>query len=158
MNNEKGPFGPSYFHGVFMEVFEKGIMLTGPSGIGKSDAALGLIDRGHYLISDDIICFHLSSSHKKIIGTCPSKELKGFIEVRGLGIMDVTHLYGTDAVKAEAKLDFICEFATVSNDDRSERKETQENILGKAIPKVTLPAFPGRNMSLLIEAMVRVLI
>lgn len=151
-----GPLGPSYFHGVFVEVFEKGILLTGASGIGKSDAALGLLDRGHYLITDDIVLFKIASCNKKIVGMCPSHELKGFLEVRGLGIINIGNLFGSDSVKTEASLDFICELSSASNDNRAEREETQENILGKVIPKFRLPAFPGRNIPLLLEMMVRV--
>jgi HPr kinase/phosphorylase len=158
MKIKKGPLGPSYFHGVFVEVFEKGILLTGPSGIGKSDVALGLLDRGHYLVTDDIVFFQLDSSNKKIVGMCPSQEFKGCLEVRGLGIINIINLFGSDSVKAEASLDFICELSSAANDSRVEKEETQEDILGKAIPKFRLPTFPGRNMPLLIEAMVRVAI
>ncbi len=159
MVNKKGPLnGPSYFHGVFVEVFEKGILLIGPSGVGKSDIALGLLDRGHYLISDDIVSFQFSSCGKKIVGTCPSKELHGFLEVKELGILDISRLFGCSAIKTEASLDHICELVpnpTVATMNHIEKEEMLENILGKAIPKTKLTAFSGRNISLLIEAMVR---
>lgn len=149
--------GPSHFHGVFVEIFGKGVLLTGQSGIGKSEVALALLDRGSYFVTDDIVVFKLSSCGKKIMGSCPSTDLKGFLEVRGLGILDVTHLYGTHMLKDEASLSLICQFVSASTINRAERMESKEKILNLPIPKITIPVLPGRNMPLLVETMVRVL-
>jgi HPr kinase/phosphorylase len=148
---------PTHFHGVFVEIFGRGVLLTGQSGIGKSEAALALLDRGNYFISDDIVLFKLSSCGKKAVGSCPSVKFKGFLEVRGLGILNVETLFGATKIKSEATLDLICQLLAVSSTeiDRSERTETQEKILDLSIPKVMLPVFPGRNMALLVETAVR---
>ncbi len=149
------PISLKYIHGVFIEVFGKGVLLTGNSGIGKSETALALLDRKNCLISDDVVSFQISSCGKKIMGTCPTEKLQGFLEVRSLGILDVKHLFGPDLLKKDASLDLICELVSASVINRAERIQTQEQLLGMTIPKVVLPVFPGRNMALLVETMVR---
>ena len=91
-------------HGVLISVFKTGLLLTGESGIGKSELALTLIKNGHQLIADDIV--DLYEENENIIGTCPP-ILKDFIEVRGLGIMNVRKLFGADALTEQSKVDLI---------------------------------------------------
>lgn len=145
-------------HGVFMNIFEMGILITGESGIGKSEVALGLIHRGHQLIADDSVdIFKIESG--RLVGRCP-EVLQDFLEVRGLGIMNVRKLFSEDVLTHEKTLDLIVHLADSKNicfehEDRLNGLYTTVSILDTDIPQVTLPVAPGRSLTILLETAVR---
>ncbi len=145
-------------HGVFMEVMGLGVLLTGPSGVGKSELALELLGRGHRLIADDAPEFRRTAPDS-IHGYCPPL-LADFIEVRGLGILNVRAMYGNHAVLEHKRLHLIidlqpAETGQAAPDDRLGRAQRERDVLGVAVPEVRLALAPGRDLSVLIEAAVR---
>ena len=145
-------------HGVFMEVMGIGVLITGDSAIGKSELALELISRGHRLIADDIVEIY-EISPETLEGRCPSL-LQDFIEVRGLGILNIRALYGEVAVKPKKTLRFIIHLEkpadiTQANYDRLQMKVDTQEILGINIPKVRIPVAAGRNLAVMVEVAVR---
>lgn len=145
-------------HGVFMEVMAIGVLITGPSGIGKSELAMELITRGHRLVADDAPQF--SRIAPDIInGSCP-EALQDFLEVRGLGVINVRELFGDSAIKSGKYLRLITRLEPMSNDemlklDRLEGSYRYNNVLGLDIPEITLPVAPGRNLAVLLECAAR---
>lgn len=144
-------------HGVFMEIFQQGVLITGPSGVGKSESALHLLDRGHRLIADDAPIFYKNA--ERIYGRCPP-NLTHLLEVRGFGIVNVKDLFGERAVSNEKELDLILELSTSSGEneelDRSLQPELEnEIILNIAIPKLKLLISFYKNDAILIECAVR---
>ncbi len=144
-------------HGVLMEVFGLGVLLIGESGIGKSEIALGLISRGHRLVADDAVI--ISDEDNSLIGNCP-ELLKDFLEVRGLGILNIRNMFGDTAVKYQASLDLIVKFIDINDSIIAESNRllgihSGQVILGKTVPEVTIPIGPGRNLAVLIESAVR---
>jgi HPr kinase/phosphorylase len=145
-------------HGVFMEVQGFGVMIKGNAAIGKSELALELISRGHRLVADDITDFYRVSP-ERLEGRCPP-ILQDFLEVRGLGVLNIRALFGDNAVKPTKPLDLIVylEMADTLAPhllDRLKIKSQNEKILGVKIPKVTLPVAAGRNLAVLVEVAVR---
>ncbi|MCP4409133.1 MAG: HPr(Ser) kinase/phosphatase [Gammaproteobacteria bacterium] len=145
-------------HGVFMEVLSLGVLLTGESGTGKSELALELITRGQRLIADDAPEF-ARITPETINGSCPSL-LQDFLEVRGLGVLNIRTMYGDAAIKINKYLRLIVHLTPLlSNDslrqDRLQIKQKMYNILGVDIPIFSLPVAPGRNLAVLVEAAVR---
>jgi HPr kinase/phosphorylase len=145
-------------HGVFMEVMGIGVLITGDSAIGKSELALELITRGHRLIADDIVEIY-EVSPETLEGRCPSL-LQDFIEVRGLGILNIRALYGEVAVKPKKTLRFIVHLEkpadiTQAHYDRLQMQRDTQEILGINIPKVRLPVAAGRNLAVMVEVAVR---
>ena len=145
-------------HGVFMEVMGIGVLLTGPSGIGKSELALELISRGHRLIADDAPEFRRSAP-KTIRGRCPVL-LKDFLEVRGLGILNVRAMFGDNSIVETKRLRLIVHLDTISENtlweiDRIGGSFRNQTILDVEIPEVQIPVAPGRNVAVIIEAAVR---
>lgn len=146
-----------HIHGVFMRVHGTGVLLSGASGIGKSELALGLLGRGHCLIADDIVEFHLQND--QVVGHCPA-ELQDFLEVRGLGIIDIRALFGEKAIVTTEPLALIIKLLHFSPKqlqqiDRLEGLHKKRRILCKEIPEVTLPVTSGRNLAVLTECAVR---
>ena len=145
-------------HGVYMEIMAIGVLITGASGIGKSELALELISRGHRLIADDAPLF--SKIAPDIInGTCP-KTLQDFLEVRGLGIINVRELFGDSAIKKNKYLKLIVQLQPMdANDllslDRLEGSYNTRNVLDMDIPQITLPVAPGRNLAIMMECAAR---
>ncbi|MCZ6525222.1 MAG: HPr(Ser) kinase/phosphatase [Gammaproteobacteria bacterium] len=145
-------------HGVFMEVMSIGVLIAGPSGIGKSELALELITRGHCLIADDAPQF--SKIAPDIInGTCPD-ALLDFLEVRGLGVINIRKLYGDSAIKSNKYLRLIVRLEPMEKDqmlqlDRLEGSYRSRKLLDMEIPEITLPVAPGRNLAILLECAVR---
>lgn len=144
-------------HGVFIDVFDLGVLLIGASGIGKSELALGLINRGHRLIADDSVYFERGDD--KVIGSC-SDVLQDFLEVRGLGILNIRKMFGDQAMSSNKPLNLIiCLKAIKDKDiiavDRLFGMFEDRDILGKTISEVTIPVAPGRSLSILVEAAVR---
>lgn len=146
-------------HGVFMEVMTIGVLLTGPSGIGKSELALELIARGHSrLVADDAPKF--SRIAPDIVrGSCP-EVLRDFLEVRGLGIINIRKLYGDSSIKNEKYLRLIIHLERMDEKrlmqlDRLEGSYRSRKVLDVDIPEITLPVAPGRNLAVLLECAVR---
>ena len=145
-------------HGVFMEVMGIGVLITGDSAIGKSELALELITRGHRLIADDIVEIY-EISPDTLEGRCPSL-LQDFIEVRGLGILNIRALYGEVAVKPRKTLRFIIHLEkpadiTKADYDRLQMQRDTQEILDVNIPKVRIPVAAGRNLAVMVEVAVR---
>lgn len=156
MNNEPKPCLTR--HGVFLDVLGIGVLLTGAAGIGKSELALGLVNRGHRLIADDAVIFELFAE-ETIIGRCPPL-LQDFLEVRGLGILDIRVMFGDTAIKESKRLQLIVNIVSLDSDeiksiDRLHGMYRSCTILGVEIPEVTIPVSPGRNLSILVEGAVR---
>ena len=145
-------------HGVFIEVQGFGVLIKGNPAIGKSELALELISRGHRLVADDIVDFYRVSP-ERIEGRCPPL-LQDFLEVRGLGILNIRALFGDSAVKPTKPLDLIIQLEMADalvplNLDRLEIKSQHENVLGLSVQKVVIPVAAGRNIAVLVEVAVR---
>ncbi|MCX7884311.1 MAG: HPr(Ser) kinase/phosphatase [Caloramator sp.] len=140
-------------HGELVDVYGVGILIQGKSGIGKSETALELIKRGHILVSDDAV--EIKCVGGKLYGTSPYST-SGMMEVRGLGIIDVTALYGLSSVLKEKNIDFVIELEPWNNEyddfDRLGNNSETIKILGVPIKKVRIPIRPGRNIAVIIEA------
>ncbi|SKB00957.1 Hpr(Ser) kinase/phosphatase [Caloramator quimbayensis] len=140
-------------HGELVDVYGVGILIQGKSGIGKSETALELIKRGHILVSDDAV--EIKCVGGSLYGTSPYST-SGMIEVRGLGIIDVTALYGLSSVLKEKIIDFVIELEPWNNEyddfDRLGNSNETVEILGVSIKKVRIPIRPGRNLAVIIEA------
>ncbi|MCW8924537.1 MAG: HPr(Ser) kinase/phosphatase [Gammaproteobacteria bacterium] len=145
-------------HGVYMEVLGTGVLITGESSVGKSELALELISRGHRLIADDAP--ELTRIGPDILDGRSPSVLKDFIEVRGLGVLNIREMYGDNALKLNKYLRLIIHMVRLSKDelskiDRLEGARQMRNIMGVDIPEVLLPVAPGRNLAVLVEAAVR---
>ena len=146
-------------HGVFMDVLGMGVLITGDSGVGKSELGLELISRGHGLVADDVVEISRLAADT-LEGRCPP-VLKDFIEVRGLGLLDVRTIFGETAVRPKMKLKLIAHLdkpAVAHGRDVAERlplAEQSEDILGVTVRKVVIPVAAGRNLAVLLEAAVR---
>jgi len=143
-------------HGVFMEVIGTGVLITGVSSIGKSELALELLTRGHRLIADDATEF-ARLAPDTLNGTCP-EMLRDFLEVRGLGILNVRAMFGDSSIKQNRNLRLIIALQDIEDAVRMDRlygSKRMRKILDVEIPEITLPVGPGRNLSVLVEAAVR---
>jgi HPr kinase/phosphorylase len=145
-------------HGVFMEVYSTGVLLRGESGIGKSELALELINRGHRLIADDAPEFSRVSPDA-VRGQCPP-ALQNFLEVRGLGILNIRDMFGDSAIKPAKNLQLIVSLYFMQEPanqplDRLHGSKQTHNVLDVEIPEVRLPVAPGRNLAVLVEAATR---
>jgi len=145
-------------HGVFMDVLGLGVLITGESGVGKSELGLELISRGHGLVADDVV--EVSRLGAGVLeGRCPAL-LKDFIEVRGLGVLNIRTIFGETAVRRKMKLRLVAHLSRLPSNSRdpTERlplSELTEQILGVTVRKVTIPVAAGRNLAVLVEAAVR---
>jgi HPr kinase/phosphorylase len=162
MSEQKEPAPPSptqiTIHGVFLEVLNVGVLLTGDAAVGKSELALELIIRGHRLIADDAPQFTLIEP-EVVNGSCPPL-LKDFLEVRGLGVLNVRAMFGDTAIKRRKKLHLIInlrhmEGAQLQQMDRLQGSYAIREVLSEPIPEVTLPVTAGREMGILVETAVR---
>jgi HPr kinase/phosphorylase len=145
-------------HGVFMDVLGLGVLITGESGAGKSELGLELISRGHGLVADDVVEISRIAADA-LEGRCPSM-LTDFLEVRGLGLLNIRTIFGETAVRRKMKLRLIChlERPQPGGRDLAERlplAELAEEILGVTVRKVIIPVAAGRNLAVLVEAAVR---
>ncbi|HJW53837.1 MAG TPA: HPr(Ser) kinase/phosphatase [Burkholderiaceae bacterium] len=144
-------------HGVFMDVLGVGVLITGESGLGKSELGLELISRDHGLVADDAVEFSRIAPNM-IEGRCPPL-LQNLLEVRGLGLLDIRTIFGETAVRRKMRLKLIVHLMRRStleeNYDRLPLHSQSEEVLGLAIRKVTIPVDAGRNLAVLLEAAVR---
>ena len=145
-------------HGVFIEVYSTGVLLRGESGIGKSELALELINRGHRLIADDAPEFSRATPDS-IHGHCP-EALQNFLEVRGLGVLNIRDMFGDSAIKPSKKLQLIVTLYFMKDVanlpiDRLQGSKQNCTVLDVEIPEVRLPVAPGRNLAVLVEAATR---
>ena len=139
-------------HGVLVEVYGEGILLLGDSGVGKSETAIELLKRGHRLIADDAVEIKRVSA-TSLVGRAP-EIIRHYVELRGIGIVDVRRLFGMGAVKDSEKIDLIINLETWQEDkmyDRFGLEEHTTEILGINVPSIVLPVSPGRNLSVVIE-------
>jgi len=145
-------------HGVFLEVLGMGVLLTGDPSVGKSELALDLITRGSRLVADDAPEF-ARIAPDIISGTCPPL-LRDFLEVRGLGILNIRAMFGDSSIKGTKYLRLIVNLKRMSAEqiagmDRLSGAHTNRDVLGVSMPQVTVPVAPGRNLAVLVESAVR---
>ena len=139
-------------HGVLVDVYGEGLLITGESGIGKSEAALELVRRGHRLVADDVVEIRKTNAHT-LMGCAPTIT-KHFIELRGIGIIDVKSLFGVESIKERQRIDFVIKLEDwkKENDyDRLGLEDEYMNILGIDVTCHSLPIRPGRNLAVICE-------
>ena len=139
-------------HGVLMEVYGEGLLLTGESGMGKSEAAVELLKRGHRLIADDAVEIK-KISETSLVGTAPDL-IRNYVELRGIGIINVAQLFGMGAVKEENQINLVVNIVPWNTQevyDRLGLEEQHMDILGVKVPMYTIPITPGRNLAVILE-------
>ena len=139
-------------HGVLVEVYGEGVLIMGESGVGKSETAIELIKRGHRLIADDAVEIRRGTG-KRLIGTAPDL-IRYYMELRGIGVVDVRRLFGMSAVKYDSPIDMLINLETWRDDavyDRLGAEECFTTMLDVQLPTMTIPVKPGRNMAVIIE-------
>lgn len=139
-------------HGVLVEVYGEGMLLLGDSGVGKSETAIELVKRGHRLIADDVVDIKRVSA-KTLVGTAP-EIIRHYVELRGIGIIDVRRIFGMGAVKQSERIDLVIKLEQWQDGkmyDRLGLDDQTENILGLEIPAITIPVKPGRNLAIILE-------
>ncbi len=139
-------------HGVLVEVYGEGVLILGESGVGKSEAAVELLKRGHRLVADDAVEIKRVSAIS-IVGSAP-EIIRHFIEIRGIGIVDVRKIFGMGAVKNSEKIDLIINLEPWNKEkayDRLGMEDQTTEILGIKIPSITVPIKPGRNLAVIVE-------
>lgn len=140
-------------HGVLLDVYGEGLLITGESGIGKSETALELVKRGHRLVADDAVEIK-KVSYTTLMGSCP-ELIRYFIEVRGIGIINVKQMFGVQSVKDTQEIDLVVRLETWEKGKQYDRiglKEEYMDILGNKIVCNTVPIRPGRNLAMICEA------
>ncbi len=139
-------------HGVLVEVYGEGLLLIGESGIGKSEAAVELLKRGHRLIADDAVDIR-KMTENTLVGTAP-ELIRNYVELRGIGIINVAKLFGMGAVRAENDIDLVVNIVPWNTHevyDRLGLEEQYMEILGVKVPMNTIPITPGRNLAMILE-------
>ncbi len=142
-------------HGVFVDVFGIGILITGKSGVGKSEIALDLVNRGHRLVADDSVI--IKNINDKLIGKSP-ENIRYYMEIRGLGIINVQQMFGPGAITPSKTIDIIAELSPWEQGKGYERigtEEIYEEVLGEKILKIIIPVTPGRNVPIVLETAAR---
>ncbi len=142
-------------HAGLLDVFGTGILITGESGVGKSETAMELIKRGHRLVADDSVIIKKIGSD--LVGSAPER-IRYFMELRGIGIINVKNMYGSGSILGEKEVDLAVELEHWRQDkvyDRIGGEGSTEEILGVQVPKLTIPVSPGRNLAILIEVAAR---
>ena len=138
-------------HGVLLDIAGEGVMITGDSGIGKSESAIELIMRGHRLVADDAVEIRRISN--QLIGTAP-EVIRHYIELRGIGVIDVRQLFGMSAIMEESQIDLVVQFEQWDETkiyDRLGLEDHHIDIMGVEVPCVTIPVRPGRNLASIVE-------
>ena len=144
------------YHGVLLDVYGIGVLLSGKSGVGKSEAALELVKRGHQLVADDLVDI-CRISDDRLIGTCPEK-IRHLMEIRGIGIIDVRAMYGVGAVSVSKTIDLVIELENAEDHQELDRLGLAEHtieILGVHVPRQQVPVRPGRNLAIIVETAAR---
>ena len=139
-------------HGVFVEIYGEGVLIQGDSGVGKSEAAIELIKRGHRLIADDAVEIKRISTDA-LVGSAP-ELIRYYIELRGIGIIDVRQIFGTGAVKMSDRIELVVTLENWEDGrpyDRLGGDEQYTEILGVKVPCMTIPVRPGRNLAVILE-------
>lgn len=139
-------------HGVLVEVYGEGLLLMGESGIGKSEAAAELLKRGHRLISDDAVEIRKIAGNT-LMGTSP-ELIRNYIEIRGIGVINVAKLFGMAAIKTETAIEQVINIVPWSSEqmyDRLGLEEQHMDLLGVKVPAITIPVKPGRNLAIILE-------
>lgn len=139
-------------HGVLCEVYGEGVLITGESGVGKSETAIELVKRGHRLVADDAVEIKKVSDYT-LYGSAP-ETIRHFIEVRGIGIIDVKRIFGMGLIKETANIDLVINLEnwdTEKQYDRVGLTTQYTNILGIDVPSLTIPVKPGRNLAVVVE-------
>ena len=139
-------------HGVLVEIYGEGVLLMGDSGIGKSETALELIKRGHRLIADDAVDIK-RVNRDNLVGSAP-ELIRNYIELRGIGIVNVAKLFGMGSVRSKKSIDLVVNIVPWNNQDAYDRLGLEEQyveILGVKIPMNTIPITPGRNLAVILE-------
>ena len=139
-------------HGVLVEVYGEGILILGDSGVGKSETAIELVKRGHRLIADDAVELRKVSS-RKIMGTAP-ENIRHFIELRGIGIINVARVFGVGSVRSSVEVELVVELEPwdrTKNYDRTGLESDSYDILGVQVPSMLIPVMPGRNLAVILE-------
>ncbi len=137
---------------MLVEVYGEGVLITGESGAGKSEAAIELIKRGHRLIADDAVEIRKISDNT-LMGNSPS-NIRHFVELRGIGIIDARRIFGMGAVKLSEKIDMVIQLEAWDSTkayDRLGLDNEYANILGVRVPAMTVPITPGRNLAVIVE-------
>ena len=143
-------------HGVLVDVYGVGVLLTGESGVGKSEAALELVKRGHQLVADDVVDI-CKVSDNRLTGECP-EMVRHFMEIRGIGIIDIKAMYGVSAVAMSKSIDLVMHmehWVQGKEYDRLGLNEETITILGVKVPHQIMPVRPGRNLAIIIEVAAR---
>jgi HPr kinase/phosphorylase len=147
-------FAPTVtIHGVLVEVFGIGALLVGESGVGKSEAALELIERGHRLVADDVVEIRCVNGNI-LMGSGANKIIGHHMEIRGLGIINVTHLFGVGAIRDKKQIQMVVKLEEWDSNkvyDRIGTNEATTDILGVKVPELVIPVRPGRNIPIIIE-------
>ena len=139
-------------HGVLVEVHGEGLLITGDSGVGKSETALELIKRGHRFIADDAVEIKKVGKNS-LVGAAP-ELIRDYMELRGIGVINVRHIYGVGAVKPQSAIDLVVKLEPWDDNkayDRLGLSSETEDILGVTVPAVTIPVRPGRNLAVILE-------
>jgi HPr kinase/phosphorylase len=140
-------------HGVLVEVYGIGILIKGDSGVGKSETALALIERGHRIVADDVVQIRCVSGNF-LLGKGASSVTSHHMEIRGLGIINIAHLFGVGAIRDEKRVQMVIELEDWDSSKAYDRIGSSENtidILGSRVPYLVIPIKPGRNISIIIE-------
>ena len=154
LNNELAPRVSK--HGVLVELYGEGVLMLGESGVGKSETALELVKRWHRLVADDVVEVR-KISNNTLIGTAPD-IIRHFVEIRGIGILDVKNLYGVGSVKVSQSIDLIINMEIWDknkNYDRLGLNQEYIEILGVSVPSLVIPVRPGRNLAIILEVAAR---
>ncbi len=139
-------------HGVLVEIHGEGVLITGESGVGKSEAALELVKRGHRLIADDAVEIKCTG-YNRLVGQAPAM-IRHYMELRGIGLIDVRTLYGVGAVKRSVHIELVVNLETWDEHKKYDRlglTNLTTNILGVEVPSITVPIRPGRNLAVILE-------
>lgn len=142
-------------HAGLMEVFGAGVLIRGKSAVGKSETGLDLVIRGHRLVADDVV--NIRRIDNRLIGSAP-ENIRHYMEIRGLGILDIRRLYGVGSVKEDADIELVIDLEDWDENkeyDRLGLTEDHTDILGVSVPQIIVPVKPGRNISMIIEVATR---
>lgn len=139
-------------HGVFVEIYGEGVLILGDSGIGKSEAAIELIKRGHRLVADDAVEIRRLDS-QRLIGKAP-RLIRYYMELRGIGVIDVRRIFGSGSIKESQQIDLVVNLVHWNGEQIFDRLGTETkscSILGVDVPEITIPVSPGRNLAIVLE-------